>query len=255
MAGVPEQDLEDLGRKETPGVSNLINTYNEGSLHAALKLRYAGDDGELEARVDGYIVDVVRDDHLIEIQTASFSSMRRKLYALVDSHPVLLVHPVPQRMWIVKAPKPDAPSGTPDARPSRRLSPKRGSVHTLFDELVSFPTLMAHPNFSIDVVLTLEDQLRHYDRRRAWRRRGWVIDDRVLLEVVDTRRFSEPADFLPLLPDDLAPQFTTADLASVLSLPRRLAQRMAYCLRELDLIHEVSRSRRGIVYGRGEDGE
>ena len=248
-----EQALEDLGRKETPGVSNLINTYNEGSLHAALKLRYAGDDGELEVPVDGYIVDIVRDGLLIEVQTASFSSMRRKLGALVESHPVLLVHPVPQRTWIVKAPKPDALAGTPDAKPSRRLSPKRGSVLTLFDELVSFPTLMAHPNFAIDVVLTLEDQLRHYDRRRAWRRRGWVIDDRVLLEVVETRRFSDPADFLSLLPDDLPPRFTTADLASLLRLPRRLAQRMAYCLRELDLIHELSRSGRGVVYGRGEE--
>jgi len=236
-------------------VSNLINTYNEGSLHAALKLRYAGDDGEQEVPVDGYIVDVVRDGLLIEIQTAGFSAMKRKLHALVESHRVLLVHPVPQRTWIVKAPKPDELVDTPAARPSRRISPKRGSILTLFDELVSFPTLMSHPNFSIDVVLTLEDQLRHYDRRRAWRRRGWVIDDRVLLEVVEIQRFSEPADFMPLLPDDLAPQFTTADLARVLRVPRRLAQRMAYCLRELDLIHEVSRSRRGVVYRRGDDAE
>jgi len=234
-------------------VSNLINTYNEGSLHAALKLRYAGDGGELEVPVDGYIVDVVRDGLLIEIQTASFSSMKRKLSALLESHRVLLVHPVPQRTWIVKAPKPDEPARTPDARPNRRISPKRGSVLTLFDELVSFPTLMAHPNFSIDVVLTLEDQLRHYDRRRGWRRKGWVIDDRVLLDVVGTRRFSEPADFTALLPDDLPPQFTTADLATLLRVRRRLAQRMAYCLRELNLIHEVSRSGRGVVYRRGDE--
>ena len=234
-------------------MSNLINTYNEGSLHAVLKLQYAGDDGELEVRVDGYIVDVVRDGLLIEVQTASFSSMKRKLSALLESHRVLLVHPVPQRTWIVKAPKPDEPVGTADSKPSRRISPKRGSVLTLFDELVSFPTLMAHPDFSIDVVLTLEDQLRHYDHRRAWRRKGWVIDDRVLLEVVETRRFSKPADFIPLLPDDLPPQFTTADLASLLRLSRRLAQRMVYCLRELDLIHEVSRCRRGVLYRRGEE--
>ncbi|MCJ7551341.1 MAG: hypothetical protein MUQ30_16835 [Anaerolineae bacterium] len=236
-------------------MSNLINTYNEGSLHAALKLRYAGDDGDLEVPVDGYIVDVVRDGLLIEVQTASFSSIKSKLSALVESHRVLLVHPVPQRTWIVKAPKPDGPIGTSGSKPSRRISPKRGSVLTLFDELISFPTLMAHPNFSIDVVLTLEDQLRHHDRRRAWRRKGWVIDDRVLLEVVETQRFSEPADFIPLLPGDLPPQFTTADVARALRLPRRLAQRMAYCLRELDLIHEVSRSRRGVVYRRGDNKE
>ncbi len=52
----------------------MINTYNEKSLHAALKVWYAGEEGRTEVPVDGYIVDVVLGEQLIEIQTASFAS-------------------------------------------------------------------------------------------------------------------------------------------------------------------------------------
>ena len=227
-------------------MTQRINTYNEGSLHAALKLRYAGATGLLETSVDGYIIDVVRDDLLIEIQTTSFSSAKRKLTSLAATHPLLLVHPIPARTWIVKRPE------DPGAKPSRRLSPKRGSLLTLFDQLVSFPTLIAEPNFSIEVVLTHEDQLRHREPGRAWRRKGWVIDDRVLLEVIEVRRFERPGDLLGLLPDPLPVEFTTADLAELLRIPRRLAQRMAYCLRELGLIEATSRRQRSVVYRRAQ---
>ena len=227
-------------------MTTQINTYNEGSLHAILKARYAGEDGLTETPVDGYIIDVARGDLLIEIQTTSFSSAKRKLTSLVATHPVLLVHPIPAKTWIVK--RPDDPA----AKPSRRLSPKRGSIVTLFDQLVSFPTLIAEPNFAIEVLLTHEDQLRHREPGRAWRRKGWVIDDRVLLDVIEVRRFERSGDLLELLPDQLPAEFTTADLAGLLCVPRRLAQRMAYCLRELDLIEATSRRQRSVLYRRAQ---
>lgn len=221
-----------------------INTYNEGSLHAALKVHYAAEGGEVEVEVDGYIVDVVRDDLLIEIQTGSFSSIKTKVQALVAGHRLLLVYPVAQQTWIVKAPRP----GGRETQPKRRKSPKRGSPLALFEELVSFPDLLRHPNFAVEIAYTHEDQLRHYDRRRGWRRHGWVIDDRVLLDVVETRRFGKPEDLAELLPADLPAQFTTADLAKMLGRSRRLAQRMAYCLRESGVILAVGHRRRSVLY-------
>ncbi|MBN1247416.1 MAG: hypothetical protein JXC32_07140 [Anaerolineae bacterium] len=221
-----------------------INTYNEGSLHAALKLQYAADGGEPEVEVDGYIIDVVKGDLLIEIQTRNFSSIKTKLQALTADHRVLLVYPVPRQTWIVKAPRPH----DPDGRPSRRKSPKRGSALALFEELVSFPDLICNPNFAVEIAFTHEDQLRHYDRRRGWRRNGWVIDDRVLLDVVETRRYANPEDLATLLPDELPDRFTTADLARVLGRSRRFAQRMTYCLRETGVVDAVGHRRHSVLY-------
>ena len=224
--------------------AHQISTYNEKPLHAALKAWYARSGDGIEVNVDGFIIDIVREGLLIEIQTASLASLKRKLFALADDHRVRLVYPIPQEKWIVKLAK-DGHSA-----PSRRKSPKRGKIEDLFRELVSFPNLLAHPNFSLEVLLIQEEEVRSFDGTRAWRRRGWVTEERRLLQVVDRRRFSTPADLRELLPTGLDEPFTTSDLATAIGRPRRLAQRMAYCLREMGEIEAVGKQGNTILYVR-----
>jgi hypothetical protein len=134
---------------------------------------------------------------------------------------------------------------------SRRKSPKRGTVEDLFGELVSFPSLLAHPNFSLEVLVIQEEEIRRYDGKRAWRRRGWVTHERRLLHVLEQRVFETPVDAGKLLPDSLVDPFTTSDLAAALGKPRRLAQRMAYCLRKMGIISPKGKHRNAILYTRG----
>ena len=129
--------------------TSAINTFNEKALHADLKAWYARPDDLIETPVDGFIIDIVRGDLLIEIQTRNFSAIKRKLNQLTANHPVRLVYPIACEKWIVKLPK-DGKSPK-----SRRKSPKRGALVDLFAELVSFPDLLASPNFSLDVLLSL----------------------------------------------------------------------------------------------------
>ena len=68
-----------------------IDTYNETSLHAGLKSWYSDDSARFEVAVDGFIVDVVHHGILLEIQTANFTAMRRKIQMLIESHLVRLV--------------------------------------------------------------------------------------------------------------------------------------------------------------------
>lgn len=221
-----------------------ISTFNEKPLHAALKEWYARPDDQLEVPVGGFIADIVRGDLLIEIQTASFASLKRKLLELTAHHPVRLVYPIARQKWIVKL----AEDG--HSRLSRRKSPKRGMVEDVFAELVSFPTLLASPNFSLEVLLIQEEEVRRHDPARRWRRQGWVTHERRLLEVVDRQRFETPADLAALLPPTLPEPFTTSDLAASLPRPRRLAQRMAYCLREMQVIDPVGKQGNAILYVR-----
>lgn len=224
--------------------ANQISTFNEKSLHAALKAWYARPGDRLEVQADGFIIDIVRDGLLIEIQTTSLASLKRKLFALTDHHQVRVVYPIPREKWLVKL----AEDG--HSAPSRRKSPKRGKIEDVFGELVSFPKLLAHPNFSLDVLLVQEEEIRRYDGTRAWRRRGWVTEERRLLQVVDRRRFCTPADVRELLPAALVEPFTTSDLAAAIARPRRLAQRMAYCLREMGVIEAVGKQGNAILYAR-----
>ena len=115
---------------------------------------------------------------------------------------------------------------------------------------MSFPRLLAHPNFGLDALLIQEEEIRRYDGTRAWRRRGWVTQERRLLQVVDQRRFCTPADMGELLPTALVEPFTTSALATAIARPRRLAQRMAYCLREMGEIEAVGKQGNAILYAR-----
>ena len=52
-----------------------IGSLNEKQLHAALKEWYRDAGDGVEVEVDGFVVDLVRDGLLIEIQTRGFSAM------------------------------------------------------------------------------------------------------------------------------------------------------------------------------------
>ena len=223
--------------------SSALSTYREGSLHASAKEIYAREGGATEESVGGYVVDVVRNDELIEIQTGSFASAARKLRRLVADHRIALVHPIAVERWLIRVDADGAVTG-------RRRSPKRGLPLDVFEELVAFPELVAHPNFRLELLMIREEEIRgpiqagaHYRYPRDWRRL-----DRRLLEVVETIRIEVPADLLALLPDGVPSPFTTADIVAASRRSKRLAMRSAYCLSKSGAIRCVGRSGRFLVY-------
>jgi hypothetical protein len=220
-----------------------IGTLNEKPLHAALKQWYALPGDRVEVPLGGYFVDLVRGELLIEIQTASFGSIRSKLRALTREHRVRLVHPIAVERWVVKQPRRGEPG-------SRRKSPKRGRLEDVFVELVSFPELLTSGNLSLEVLLVGEEEVRRHDARLRRRRDGWVTEERRLLDVRERHVFHGPADMAALLPPDLEQPFLTSDVATGLRCPRWLAQKMAYCLRQMGAITIVGKRGNSIAYAR-----
>lgn len=229
---------------ETQEKLRKIGILNEKALHATLKEWYARPNDEIEVSVNGFFVDIVRDDLLVEIQVRNFSAVKRKLVELTLNHPVRLVYPIVLERWIVKL--------TEDGQSllSRRKSPKKGSLEYIFEELVSFPKLFLNPNFSIDVLFIQEEEVRCYDGTRGWWQGGWITQEHRLLKVVDRRLFEMPADVTELIPCNLDELFTTSDLADAIGKPNWLAQKMAYCLREMGSIAPVGKQGNAILYKR-----
>jgi len=223
--------------------SRKINTLNEKHLHEALKLWYAQPGDRIEVEVDGSVIDIVRGDLLIEIQTRHFGAIKRKLEKLVAHHRLRLVYPIPSEKWIVRLAGNGKLAG-------RRKSPKKDSYESIFNELVSIPKLLMHSNFSIELLLIQEEEVRVYDGVRGWRRQGWVTNERRLLKVVGQRRLETPADLCAFIPADLALPFTTADLAATLARPLWVAQRMVYCLRLMGCVVQVGKRSKSILYTR-----
>ena len=200
-----------------------IGTLHEGALHAAFKQWLARPGDLFEQPVGRYVVDVVRGDLLIEIQTGGFSPLREKLPRLLENHRVRLVAPVARSRTIVRL-------DDEGLALSRRRSPQTGRIEDIFARLVSIAALVAHAGFELEVVEIKETEKRVHQPGRAWRRKGWVVQGRELDDVVERNLIRGPADLAALLPDSLPAVFSTADIARRGGLPRATAQQMAFCL-------------------------
>jgi hypothetical protein len=211
---------------DSANTSPHIGTLTERSLHAAIKEWYGRPGDQLEVRVEGYVIDIVRGGLLIEIQTRHLYALTRKLTRLLPNFPVRLVHPIPQEKWIVR----QAAGGR---MMGRRKSPRHGRPVDIFRELVRIPDLLCHPNLSIELLLTQQDEILRDDGAGSWRRRGWSIVDQLFLGVVDQYRFESPADYCALLPPRLDQPFTNHELAAALRCPLALAQKMSFTLRRI----------------------
>lgn len=212
-----------------------IGTLSEKSLHADLKRWVSRPGDEIEVPLENYVIDVVRGEQLIEIQTANFTALKRKFANLLVNHPIYLLHPIAQTKWIVR-------QTAEGAFVSRRKSPKRGKVWDVFKELVRIPHLLPHENLTIGVLLTEQEEILQDDGQGSWRRKRWSIADRRLVRVVEEVRFGSLADWVGLLPAGLPSPFTNKDLAKLAQIPPRLAQRTTYTLRHAGGLEVVGKA-------------
>ena len=227
-------------------VTSQIGTLNEKPLHASLKQWMAEPGDRFEVPLDGFFIDVVRDELLIEIQTGGFSPLKKKLRQLTKSHPVRLVYPIAAEKWLVQPPKLGIGKHT------RRKSPKRGNVYHVFKELVAFPDLMEHENFSLQVLLTQEEEHRkpRTTKRRRLYQKQYQLEERQLIDVVGSHLFKSAEDLCQLLPADLPGHFTTKDVAEGTGQPAWLVQKMVYCLRNMQGIQLIGKQGRFLLYER-----
>jgi len=213
----------------------------EYSLHSEIKEWYRGSGDDVEVKVEDFIVDVLRGKLLIEIQTQNFSAIKKKLAKLLLNNQVRLVYPIAKLKWI-------GHTSTSGEFVRRRKSPKEGKVIDVFHELVHIPSLVGNKNFSLEVLLIEEEEVRCSDGEGSWRRKGVSVKDRKMLNVFDRIVFRDIHDFLEFLPKDLNGNFTNKVLASKRGIPIRLAQKITYCLRKMGAIAVVGKKRNELLF-------
>ncbi|MCW3038991.1 MAG: hypothetical protein JWM31_896 [Solirubrobacterales bacterium] len=214
--------------------SSGIGVLREGPLHAALKLALAEPGDRLEVKVGRYVIDLVRaDGELVEIQTGGFGPLGPKLDALLDEHRVRIVHPVAAERRIVRL------SAEGEVLSARR-SPRRAGVADIFDRLVTFPSLLAHPHLTLEVLLTREEHIRG-EAPVVRRRRTKDHGERRLVDIAERVVLRTPQDVLAALPPLPQDPFSTRELGQLLGCGTVLAQRTAYCLRLMELVEPAGK--------------
>ncbi len=216
----------------------------ETSLHRDLKSFYAKEEAQFEVPVGRYRIDVVTGGRLVEVQHGSLSAIRDKVRSLLGDHEVIVVKPIVVRKQLVKL------SRKGGRVQGRRLSPKRGRLLDLFDELVHFTRAFPHPRLTLEVPLIDVEELRYpgHGRRRRWRADDFQVEDQRLLEVHETHTFRTAADLARLVPDGLPNPFDTSHLAKALGADRWIAQRIAYCFRNMGAVEQAGKKGNSLLY-------
>jgi hypothetical protein len=209
----------------------------ETSLHRDLKTLYAGNDSQFELSLGGYRIDVASADRLVEIQLGSLAAIRDKVRVLLRDHRVIVVKPIIVRKTLVKR------INQSGLIASRRLSPKQGTILDLFDEMVHFTRAFPHKRLTLEVPMIDAEEWRYpgHGRRRRWRRDDHQVEDQKLIAIHETYRFQTAADLTRLVSCPLPQPFHTGQLAKSLGVHRRMAQRIAYCLRQTGAVCDVGK--------------
>jgi hypothetical protein len=234
---MPCRDLRGLASATVP----TIGVMREGPLHAAIKAALAEPGDALEVPVGRFVIDLVRaDGELVEVQTGGFGPLGKKLDALLDEHRMRIVYPVAAERRIVRVDEDGQVLAV-------RRSPKRATAVAVFDRLVAFPSLLTHPNLTIEVLLLREDHIRR-PAPTTTRRRTRDPGERRMVEVLDRVTLRTPQDILATLPELPVEPFSTREFAVLLRCSTVLAQRTLYCLRTIGIVAPAGKRGRAPLY-------
>lgn len=236
----------------------MINTYNESSLHKTLKELYAlKENAQTEVLKNNHIYDVLKSDGtIIEIQTKNLG----KLYAKTKDSLNLglkctIVHPIATETIIITK---DKDGNTL----SKRKSPKKNSIYSIFRELTSIYPLLLENNFKLEVLETIiteeriktETPVQSKNKQRRFKK-NWNKADKKLNEILNTRIFKTKNDYLELLPEGLPEEFTTKEIQILLkqnkSLPKSAANYtslMVWVFNKMGLIEQTGTKNRFKTY-------
>lgn len=210
-------------------IKESIGTKQERTLHQYLKYYFCSESVFHEQKLNGYIIDIFKDNQITEIQTSSFNTMRKKLETLLPNYSINIVYPIITERTIYNFDENGILQNT-------RKSPKKEHPLKIGKELYKINNLLNHPNLNFTLVL-----LKIYEERipfinRYKQKRTTRIDQipYELVEIIELDKLS----LSRLIPFDN--EFDANTFRKKIKLSPRDTSSTLLSLRKLDII-EVKR--------------
>lgn len=219
-----------------------IGTLGEKTIHSTLKQYLAKDLVHQEIKIGSYYADVCIDGHIFEIQTRQFNKLRNKLAFFLANHPVTVVYPITHYnhlRWVT----PDTGEITPPKK-----SPRHGTPFQVFTELYRIRPFLAHPNFSLKLILMDTEEYRMLDGYGRDKKKHATKCDKFPLKLIAEYDIETPKDYMMLLPAELPDTFTTKEFARLANIPLGLSQTTLLLLSELHIVTRIGKQRNAYIY-------
>ena len=222
-----------------------IGVLKEKPLHATLKWWLDDNPDHHEIPLPcGKVADIFDGTTVTEVQTGSFSPLRKKLEVLLPDYPVTVVHPVVRRKYLTWI-HPDTGETTP-----ARKSPRIGSFTDGGKQLIYLLPLLSHPNLTVRLVLIDAEEQRLAD---GWGNEGKRGSHRAVLlpiSVEDTLDLRCPADYAALIPAGLPDRFTATQFGKAAKMQGRNLNGTLKVLLDRGVITRTEKQGNAWVYAR-----
>ena len=204
---------------EPPLRDGGINTYAEKRLHRVLKCYYEPDVTRHEQKVGRYFADVLRENEIVEIQTASLHPLKTKIayYLRETPYQITVVHPVFTKRWIRWLDPDDGSVSAP------RRSPKKENAITAAADLVYLCDHLTEPRLRFRFPLLEVEDYRLLNGRSADRKHHSSRYERFPMALLDELTVECPAEYGKLFPADLPQTFTGAEFMRLTRIDSRRA--------------------------------
>jgi hypothetical protein len=166
----------------------IIGSLNEHTLHLALKKYIEPDPAFHEVEYGPFVADIKHGNCICEIETTSFTRMKKKLDFFLNENEVTVVYPIAVKRWVVFV---DPKTGEAS---ERRRSPVKGRPSDVCSELFKIREYVGHPNFALKLVFIEE---LNYKRRKG--KRSSVREDRIPLSFVSEMNIVDNEDYAMLV--------------------------------------------------------
>lgn len=226
---------------------NTIGQLREKKLHSVLKHYFCSDSRFHEIRIGRYVADILFEEDIIEIQTSSFYSMKKKLdfyLSLPSIKNITIVYPVAYNKWVSWI---NEETGEIS---NKRKSPKKGSIYEILPELYSIKDYIFRDGISFRVCLI---DLNEYKILNGWdknKKRGSSKFDKVPIALIDDVLFSDISDYHKFIPHSLPVEFTKKEWEKETKLSPKNSGLALALLRQIGLVEQIGKRGRAYLYQR-----
>lgn len=229
-------DIKLLIDKNT--IQTSIGTKQERTLHQYLKYYFCPDTNKHEQKCGDYIVDILDDNEVIEIQTSSFNVMRNKLEYLLDKYSVTIVYPIINNKMIFNL-------NDHGELINVKKSPKKEHPLKIGKELYKINNFLNHPNLKfICVVVDVDEYRIPYINR--YKQLKMTRINQIPKTLVNIYELKKQDDYKALIPFDN--EFDAATFRKKLKLSLRDASNTLIALRTVNAIEVIRIDGKKYIY-------
>lgn len=208
----PESEIPDENRfseaveKALAREKSTIGTLNEKAIHNALKTYYSEEISH-EAKIGDFYADAAGENGIVEIQTANFLKLNKKLSKMLRACHVTVVYPFEK---IVHNFSINEQTGEIISSSNKT----NNSYSKFFLELYRIKAFLTNSNLTICIAeLEINKKTFYKDNRRV-RYKG-IPREKVPVRYIREIRLDNKEDYMRFIPDGLLGQFTKKDLGKL----------------------------------------